>query len=418
MNTRQKQLLLCGGAVGHLMHLYDNKDLTFKEIKMILRKASTGRLEKTSEKMDGQQLTFSYDVVGDQLRVARSSGDISKGGMDAAALAAKFEGRGSVEEAFTGAFKVLEGAIGALPAKAKSKVFGPSLNRWYSTEIIYTKNPNVINYDTDSLVFHGWPVFSVDKSGKVSMTEDEGGGVDVLTSYIERMQKAVAASGWKVKGPSIGRMKSLSNGEVYTSTVAAIDEALSAAGVGDSATMGEYLAALLADDVVGLDIDPKVERMVISRCLGEDGAPSVVDIKKYLDKSDQAKVSEFVKNSPVLLKGYVRPIELAINDFAVEILKGLSSTLIDDTDREVQRLRAETEQAIAAIEGSGNEAAMSILKTQMEKLKSVENVTSPVEGIVFIYKGNAYKFTGSFASCGQILGLFKYGRGNIKIKKD
>lgn len=413
-----KSILREGGAVGHLMHLYDNKDLTFKEIKMILRKASTGRLEKTSEKMDGQQLTFSYDVVGDQLRVARSSGDISKGGMDAAALAAKFEGRGSVEEAFTGAFKVLEGAIGALPTKAKSKVFGPSLNRWYSTEIIYTKNPNVINYDTDSLVFHGWPVFSVDKSGKVSMTEDEGGGVDVLTSYIERMQKAVAASGWKVKGPSIGRMKSLSNGEVYTSTVAAIDEALSTAGVGDSATMGEYLAALLADDVVGLDLDPKVERMVISRCLGEDGAPSVVDIKKYLDKLDQAKVSEFVKNSPALLKGYVRPIELAINDFAVEILKGLSSTLIDDTDREVQRLRAETEQAIAAIEGSGNEAAMSILKTQMEKLKSVENVTSPVEGIVFIYKGNAYKFTGSFASCGQILGLFKYGRGNIKIKKD
>lgn len=407
-----------GGAVGHLMHLYDNKDLTFREIKTILRKASTGRLEKTSEKMDGQQLTFSYDVGAGQLRVARSSGDISKGGMDSEALAAKFAGRGSVEEAFTGAFKVLEGAIGALPAKAKAKVFGPSLNRWYSTEIIYTKNPNVINYDTDSLVFHGWPVFSVDKSGKVSMTEDEGGGVDVLTSYIERMQKAVAASGWKVKGPSIGRMKSLSNGEVYTSTVAAIDEALSTAGVGDSATMGEYLAALLADDVVGLDLDPKVERMVISRCLGEDGAPSVVDIKKYLDKPDQAKVSEFVKNSPALLKGYVRPIELAINDFAVEILKGLSSTLIDDTDREVQRLRTETEQAIAAIEGSGNEAAMSILKTQMEKLKSVENVTSPVEGIVFIYKGNAYKFTGSFAACGQILGLFKYGRGNIKIKKD
>ena len=414
----RKQLLLCGGAVGHLMHLYDSKDLTFKEIKTILRKASTGRLEKTSEKMDGQQLTFSYDVENGQLRVARSSGDISKGGMDSAALATKFAGRGSVEDAFTGAFKVLEGAIGSLPEKAKLKVFGNSLNRWYSTEIIYTKNPNVINYDTDSLVFHGWPVFSVDKSGTVSMTEDEGGGVDILTQHIERMQKAVASTGWKVRGPSIGRMKSLSNGEIYTSTATLIDGALSAAGVGDDASMGEYLASLMTDDVIDLELDPKVERMVVARCIGEDGAPGLVEIKKYLDKSQQAKVSEFVKNSPALMKGYVRPIELAINDFAVEILKGLSSTLIDDTDKEVQRLRTETEQAIAAIEGSGNEAAMSILKTQMEKLKSVENVTSPVEGIVFIYKGNAYKFTGSFASCGQILGLFKYGRGNIKVKKD
>ena len=233
----KKQLLLCGGAVGHLMHLYDSKDLTFKEIKMILRKASTGRLEKTSEKMDGQQLTFSYDVENGQLRVARSSGDISKVGMDSAALATKFAGRGSVEDAFTGAFKVLKGAIGSLPEKAKLKVFGNSLNRWYSTEIIYTKNPNVINYDTDSLVFHGWPVFSVDKSGTVSMTEDEGGGVDILTQHIERMQKAVASTGWKVRGPSIGRMKSLSNGEIYTSTAALIDGALSAAGVGDDASM-------------------------------------------------------------------------------------------------------------------------------------------------------------------------------------
>lgn len=414
----KKQLLLCGGAVGHLMHLYDNKDLTFREIKSILRKASTGRLEKTSEKMDGQQLTFSYDVGNDQLRVARSSGDIAKGGMDAAALTAKFTGRGSVEDAFTGAFKVLEGAIGALPAKAKVKVFGQSLNRWYSTEIIYTKNPNVVNYDTNSLVFHGWPVFSVDKSGHVSMTEDEGGGVDVLTSYIERMQKAVEVSGWRVQGPSIGRMKKLSNGEIYTTTEAAIDAALSTAGVSDDATMGEYLAALLADDVATLDLDSKIEGMVISRCIGEPGAPGVVEIKKYIDKSQQVKVSEFVKNSSALLKGYVKPIEFAINDFAVEILKGLSSTLIDDTDKEVQRLRVEAESAIAAIEASGNEAAMSILKTQMEKLKSVSNITSPVEGIVFLYKGNAYKFTGSFASCGQILGLFKYGRGNIKIKKD
>jgi hypothetical protein len=50
----------------------------------------------------------------------------------------------------------------------------------------------------------------------------------------------------------------------------------------------------------------------------------------------------------------------------------------------------------------------------MEKLKSLENITSPVEGVVFIYKGNAYKFTGSFAAANQILGLFKYSRVKVK----
>ena len=413
--TSGRQLLLCGGLVGHLMHLYDNKDLTFKEIKSILRKASTGRLEKVSEKMDGMNLVFSYDLSQDQVKVTRGS-DIKAGGMDSAALAAKFAGRGSVEEAFVGAFKVLEGAIGALPVKVKQKVFGSAANRWYSMEIIYTKNPNVINYDSDNLVFHGWPVFKRDDSGNVEMSEDEVGGVDVLTQYIEKMQKAVGTSGWKVRGPSILRMKNLSNGTIYEETVAKIDEAMSSAGVSDSDTMGTYLKILLEEEIDSkMSLTPQVKQMVVSRCLEFEGAPNVVAIKKNLNKEDGVMVAGFVKSSPALLKSYVRPIELAINDFAVEVLKGLNSTLIDDSGKEVERLQGEVQNAISSIESSGDETAMSVLSQQMGKLKSVQNITSPMEGIVFIYKGNAYKFTGSFAAANQILGLFKYGRKGTKL---
>ena len=411
----RRDIIIEGGLVGHLQHLYDNKDLTFGEMKQILRKASTGRLEKVSEKMDGMNLVFSYDLSQDTVKVTRGS-DIKAGGMDAAALAAKFAGRGSVEEAFTGAFRVLEGAIRALPAKVRQKVFGRTANRWYSMEIIYTKNPNVINYDSNNLVFHGWPVFKRDTSGEVQMSEDEVGGVDVLTQNIERMQKAVDATGWRVRGPSVVRMRDLSNGTMYQDTVARIETAMSAAGVDDSSSMEEYLTILLRDDLRSLRLPAMAEKMVMSRCLGLEGAPSVVDIKKILDKSDHGKVSEFVKKSPLLLKKYVRPIELAINDFAVEVLKGLNSTLIDDSGKEVDRLRGEVQNAIKAIEASGDESAMTVLNQQMNKLKSVENITSPMEGVVFIYKGNAYKFTGSFAAANQILGLFKYGRGGTKIK--
>lgn len=411
---RPQTMLLEGGLVGHLQHLYDNRDLTFREIKSILRKASTGRLEKVSEKMDGMNLVFSYNVEEDQVKVTRGS-DIKGGGMDAEALAAKFAGRGSVEEAFTKAFKVLQGAIGSLPQKTKLKVFGPSANRWYSMEIVYTKNPNVINYDSDNIVFHGWPVFKRGADGDVEMSEDEVGGVDVLTSNIERMQSAVAATGWKVRGPSVVRMRDLSNGSIYDETVSKVDEAMSSAGVSDSDTMGDYLRALLSEDVASLGLSEEVEAMVMARCLEEEDAPNLNAIKKKLDKSEVEQVAQFVRNSPALMKGYVRPIELAINDFAVEVLQGLESTLIDDTDREVQRLRGEVQKAVDAISASGDETSMAVLSTQMEKLKGVSNITSPVEGVVFIYKGNAFKFTGSFAAANQILGLFKYGRKGTKL---
>ena len=403
-----------GGVVGHLAHLYDNRDLAFDEITDILTSAASGKLQKASEKLDGMNLVFSWDVSSDSLKAARAGGDIKRGGMSAEELAAKFAGRGSIEDAFNSAFKVLNGALGSLPEKAKLKVFGPEANRWYSMEVIYTENPNVINYDRNTVVFHGWPVFNVDENGNVEMTDDDKGGVDTLTRYVERMQKAVELRGWQVQGPAIARMKKLSDGSTLQNTLTKIDAELAETGLDGSATMRDYIETKIRYDVETLDLSPEIKEMMVERCLAEPGAPTLVDIRKMADKSDHGIIDGFIKSCPARLKGYVRPIELAINDFAIELLKGLESTLIDDTEEEVQRLRDEVSQAISAIEASGDENAMAILQTQMEKLKSVSNITSPVEGVVFIYKGNAYKFTGSFAAANQILGLFKYGRGKIK----
>lgn len=401
-----------GGLVGHLQYLYENKELSFGEIKNILHEAAAGRLESVTEKMDGMNLVFSYDMSEDQVRVTRSS-DIKHGGMDARALAEKFSGRGSVEEAFNKAFNVLQGAIGSLPNKVKEKVFGSSANRWYSMEVIYTKNPNVINYDSDSLVFHGWPVFRRTDEGKVSMCEDEVGGIDTLTQHVDKMQRAVASTGWRVQGPAFVHMRDLSDGTLYHEAATKIDRTTTSLGLSDNHTVGDYLKVLLEDEInKKLNVTSEVKRMIVDRCLCVEGSPTLVDIKKKLDKSKHVLVSEFVKNSPALLKGYVRPFELAITEFAVKVLSGLDSTLIKDNRREVDRLRNEVKNAVKAIKECKDNTSMDVLKKQMEKLQTVENITSPVEGVVFIYKGNAYKFTGAFAPANQILGLFRYKKSS------
>lgn len=399
-----------GGAVGHLQHLYDDRNLTFNEIEDILTSAATGKLEKASEKLDGLNLVFSWDVSVGALKVARAGGDIKRGGMDAEALASKFAGRGNLTEAFTSAFQVLDGAIGTLPEKVKLKIFGPRAGRWYSMEVIYTSNPNVINYDSNNVVFHGWPVFSVTKTGEVEMTDDDRGGVDLLTNYIDRMQKAVNIKDWRVRGPALVRLKELSNGTILKDVLVKIKNELSTVGLSGDSTMREYLREKTRQDAESLGLPRDIIDMLIEKCLAEPGSPTVVQIRKKANKADHSTINEFVDSCPERIKNYVRPIEMAINDFAVELLKGLESTLIDNTKEEVLRLRDQVATAISAIESSGNEAAMTVLQKQMSKLKSIENITSPVEGVVFIYKGNAYKFTGSFSSANQILGLFKYGR--------
>jgi hypothetical protein len=50
-----------GGVAGHMDHLYDNRDLTFGEMKDIIRAAANAELS-TEEKVDGQNLFISYSV--------------------------------------------------------------------------------------------------------------------------------------------------------------------------------------------------------------------------------------------------------------------------------------------------------------------------------------------------------------------
>jgi hypothetical protein len=48
-----------GGVAGHLMHLYDNRDLSYNDIADILSKASQGELEGT-EKLDGFNIYLGF----------------------------------------------------------------------------------------------------------------------------------------------------------------------------------------------------------------------------------------------------------------------------------------------------------------------------------------------------------------------
>jgi hypothetical protein len=68
-----RQLLLCGGLAGHMMHLWDNPDLTFGDLKEVIALASQGKLSEVTEKLDGQNMFFTFNVHADQLRLARNT---------------------------------------------------------------------------------------------------------------------------------------------------------------------------------------------------------------------------------------------------------------------------------------------------------------------------------------------------------
>ena len=406
-----------GGFAGHMMHLNDNPKLTFGQLKDVFNRASQGKLVGT-EKTDGQNLFVSYSVRSREARAVRNKGEAAKGGLDPSALAHKFADRGNLTKTFVESFEAFERAVQSLPIETQIRLFGPDANNFYNAEIMDPSSPNVINYDTKSLVIHRVGHVQRDKqSGDIVPLEDSN-LVGEMEKALEGMQDASAEDDYRIEVNAIRNLEALSDGEPLHAALARLNSFMEENKLRDKSTIGDYIVQTmkLTIDRALPRVDEKVRDMILQRVLNQKGAPSITQIKKHITRDDSGEwsiIQEMIDRNKFFFKEIMYPLEDIIHDFAVEMLKGLESKFMLDNRREVARLRDEVSLAKKAIEDSGNHEAMDILARQMEKLKDLENVATATEGFVFDYDGNTYKFTGTFAPVNQILGLFKYGRGNV-----
>ena len=411
-----RSLLLEGGVAGHMNHLYDNPNLTFRKMKEIMAAASDGQLEGT-EKTDGQNLQLSYDVNTNTARAARNKGNIKDGGLDAAALAQKFGGRGALEDAFNDAFAAFEEAVNKMPQEEREEIFGPNVNIYYNAEVQDPRAANLINYDLPTLTIHRVGHREYNRETGNATDRDVTSNAQKLSDALDVVQGEREEGKFKVQMNAIRKLEALSDDVALNDAYDRLDSALTDAGISDNQTVGEYLVSRIAEmidaQVPGLSDETKIAMM--KRIFKEKGS-NIRNVVATIPKEDEDKIAgvrNMVQNASLLKFQAIAPIEEIVHDFSVEMLKGVYSAFILDNDAEVIRLRSEVEKAIRAIEGSDSDEAIEILTKQMSKLKNVDNVSTAAEGFVFDYDDVTYKFTGNFAPVNQILGLFKYGRGNV-----
>ena len=422
-----------GGVFGHMSHIYDNPYMTFGQIKDIMEKASAGELRGT-EKTDGQNLFVSYNINDGTVRVARNKGNIKAGGLTPAELLAKFEGRGALTDAFVDAIASFERAVETFSDEEKLDLFGPDTNVYYNAEVMDPGSANVINYDKKTFLVHRAGAAAYDReTGKPS---SEFSGKDFseqqaqkLQGALEKVQNDSVQEDFKIQVNAIRNLESLDNDNALQIALIKLGRFMMAKGVDDQDSIGSYIVESL-DDLVKAQLSPLrpgERKRIVSRIMedyygvieGEPGPKKVRGLEtrqiiKDIDKPElNDEIKRLISNYPKYLKLFIFPLEDIIHDFTVEMLRGLQSVFILDNKLELHRQRKEVETAIKAIESSGSEEAMEILRTQMDKLKNLEGVSSAAEGFVFDYDGNTYKFTGGFAPMNQILGLFKYGRKGI-----
>ncbi len=402
-----------GGASGHMMHPFDNKDLTFNDFREMIEAGLMGELnfeEDPTEKTDGQNLWAT--IKDGQVMFARNKGD-SKNPMTLLDFKKKFEGHPSkmVQDTFQFAAEDLAKLLLKLPKDKQESIFNDGKN-FINMELIYSKNPNVINYDTDVIQFHNVQV--TDGNGNVLSIEAKpakeipeilnkvesnlGKTFEVIPPRVIQLQKDIDFSGNKTK--FLKKLAQLQSryGLSSTDPISKYNEMWWKELIDKQfPTLGQNIKNGLLQRWAFNDKKSLNMRSLVK----EVGAKDAALIKKF-DKEDLKK--KYKEN--------IEPFEDIFLELGSVILKNASNFLAANPTEEAKRLRSQIEKEAGKIKITGGEDQIKKVENELARLGRIGGIESiyPTEGIVFKYKGKIYKLTGTFAAINQLLGIIKYGR--------
>lgn len=400
-------LLIEGGAYGHMRHPFDDNNLTFGDIKNIIRLSLQGNLsmEKVAtEKTDGQNLFVSWK--DGKLVAARNVGDLKRGGMDAKAVAAKFAGRGNIEKAFNSAMNDLSKAIGSLTDAQKEKIFANGGN-WVNMEIIYPPSENVISYDAPYLQFHN--VLSYSGSTPTGEVMD---GARMLAGMVKQINKNLQKS-FSIIGPNPLKIKANQDFTQRQSYfIKKLDKLRNEYRLSDTSTLAEYHQSWWSDyiDKNFKGIDQFGKMGLLKRWAFGDKSFRL-NKQNISDETLLAKAIKFDKqNHQDQIKKNMFPFETLIFELGAEVLKNVEGFLAVNPNKAIQNIRKQLAKAISDVRRGGDLKKLKRVDQQLAKIKAIGgwNTIVPSEGLVFIYKGNTYKLTGAFAPINQITGLMNF----------
>mgnify|MGYP003112733482 FL=1 len=385
-----------GGAAGHMAHLHEDLDLTFNELVSILNQVASADIEVV-EKVDGQNLFLTVNSLG-EIRTARNPTDIKKGGMTTSDYAAKWKGH-PAEDAFMKGFRAIGAAINSLNQEDVIDIFDGGKS-YVNMEIMYPGNPNIIIYGASYVVLHN--LISID-GGETSESFER------LRSALDSAQVEIDGEAWSVYGPQVIPLNNIADGKAHQAVVSKIQKL--AEPVGMDGTIKSLCKIYYKNLMLSEDIPANACDEIIRNVFKEPGGLELRDIKKEYGKTKEMskKISKYCTkvNAKKVIGVVLRPLENIINDFAIEVLRGIKSFFVVDHDAAVQSIREELEESISYLESlaeSGDEKMGKLVDRQLAKLGNIENVASSLEGVVFEKGGKIYKITGAFAMANQIIG--------------
>ena len=416
----EKELLLMGGAYGHMAHPFDDYALTFGELKDIIDLGLQGKLDKeeaVTEKLDGQNIMIS--VVDGKAKAARNKGDLKSGGMDLKGVKAKFKNHiPSVRDAFVFSMRDIASSIERMSKKDQDALFNNGTN-WANIEIIYPENKNVIDYDGPAtIVFHG--ILKYNQAWTPSGEVKSGGAK--LAAIINKVNGAIKTK-FAFKGPNVITMH---KDKDYTAKkskyIGALSKLQNIYRLKDSDELSLYHQHFWLEYILNganssdfTNIPDNILYPLMKRWAFSDKSYKMTEINKL--KGEYPKFVDWVKATEKLdhakmLKNNMKPFEEIFFGVGAEILANASNFLSANPEKTAKKLRDDLNSASKSLMAKKDFSNIDKLTAQLKKLKAMPSLSkaAPSEGLVFKYNGKVFKFTGFFAPINQILGLQKFSR--------
>lgn len=409
-----KQPINEGGAAGHMTHPFEDYSLTFGDIKQMFKLGLSGRISIESdvtEKVDGYNLFVTFK--GNNILAARNGSDLKRGGMSISDVAAKFEGRGEVADAFNYAVRDLQQAFRNLTPNQRHMIFKGGTN-WVNLEVMHPSGANVINYDGAHLVFHG--ISQYNEHGE--KIKDYPEYAKILSGMIKQVNAHVQQT-YNIQSPKqvkIDKSKDFSKKlNSFNKRLTAIQDEV---GCVDTDTLGtwhkRWWANYIKDNskkIVHV-MDPSVFEGLVRRWGLEDKSyrlnainindPDVLSWAKNIDKNEYPQLNE--KNK--------RKFEELILEFGAEVLTNARDFIAANPESAKSKILSDLDKAIATLSRSSDPKDLAVLDKQLSRIQAAGGMKKivPIEGIVFKYNGKIYKLTGLFAPVNQLLSYFKFGK--------
>lgn len=414
---RIKQLILAGGANSHLMHIFEDGDLTFRALYDIFVKVFSGKIE-LREKVDG--FAFTVTMRDGVLYSARNKTEL-KSPLTFDQTVQKFSDRPAiVRNAFITSFTDMNTALQALSRKEQNDIFGKG-KYFLSFEIVSPGAKNIVSYGSKAvIIMHGINIFN-DEWEKVS---DDPEKAKKLYDYFEK-HNVLNQNTFEIQGPVVLKIKNATKAsEALSELKADITDILD--GIPMSTRLLDYVIAKIQPKLQDIAVKSGVGRImtdvVVSDLISRSGNKlglkqvAVTDVIAHIadntfDSVSKGKIKTFITaiNDDVnsLVNQAVMPVWVLVVKAGTLLIKCLTGFVAADNDEAVKALSNQLNDVVNSdFKTHLSPGNMERFTNTLERLDKFNREILGTEGVVFTYNNKLYKLTSTFGPLNQLLGLF------------